>query len=126
MEMKDGFDVTSRLGEGAGLWFLKILTGFLVIVVLAIHLIVNHLIVPGGLLSYADIVQYYQIPIIPMMEIVFLIFVVTHALIGLRSVLLDLRPSNILLQWINYGLGVLGIGSIAYGVWLVLVIVGRG
>jgi succinate dehydrogenase / fumarate reductase membrane anchor subunit len=61
-----------------------------------------------------------------MMEIVFLIFVVTHALIGLRSVLLDLRPSNILLQWINYGLGVLGIGSIAYGVWLVLVIVGRG
>jgi succinate dehydrogenase / fumarate reductase membrane anchor subunit len=82
--------------------------------------------VPGGLLSYADIVQYYQIPIIPMMEIVFLIFVVTHALIGLRSVLLDLRPSNILLQWINYGLGVLGIGSIAYGVWLVLVIVGRG
>ncbi len=124
--MKDGFDVTSRLGEGAGLWFLKILTGFLVIVVLAIHLIVNHLIVPGGLLSYADIVQYYQIPIIPMMEIVFLIFVVTHALIGLRSVLLDLRPSNILLQWINYGLGVLGIGSIAYGVWLVLVIVGRG
>jgi succinate dehydrogenase / fumarate reductase membrane anchor subunit len=126
MEMKDGFDVTSRLGEGAGLWFLKILTGFLVIVVLVIHLIVNHLIVPGGLLSYADIVQYYQIPIIPMMEIVFLIFVVTHALIGLRSVLLDLRPSNILLQWINYGLGVLGIGSIAYGVWLVLVIVGRG
>ena len=123
--MKDGFDVTSRLGEGAGLWFLKILTGFLVIVVLVIHLIVNHLIVPGGLLSYADIVQYYQIPIIPMMEIVFLIFVVTHALIGLRSVLLDLRPSNILLQWINYGLGVLGIGSIAYGVWLVLVIVGR-
>ena len=124
--MKDGLDVTSRLGEGAGLWFLKILTGFLVIVVLVIHLIVNHLIVPGGLLSYADIVQYYQIPIIPMMEIVFLIFVVTHALIGLRSVLLDLRPSNILLQWINYGLGVLGIGSIAYGVWLVLVIVGRG
>ncbi len=124
--MKDGFDVTSRLGEGAGLWFLKILTGFLVIVVLVIHLIVNHLIVPGGLLSYADIVQYYQIPIIPIMEIVFLIFVVTHALIGLRSVLLDLRPSNILLQWINYGLGVLGIGSIAYGVWLVLVIVGRG
>ncbi len=124
--MKDGFDVTSRLGEGAGLWFLKILTGFLVIVVLVIHLIVNHLIVPGGLLSYADIVQYYQNPIIPMMEIVFLIFVVVHALIGLRSVLLDLHPSDQVLRMINYGLGVLGIGSIAYGVWLVLVIVGRG
>jgi succinate dehydrogenase / fumarate reductase membrane anchor subunit len=124
--MKDGFDVTSRLGEGAGLWLLKILTGFLVIVVLVIHLIVNHLIVPGGLLSFADIVQYYQNPIIPIMEIAFLVFVVTHALIGLRSVLLDLRPSNIVLKWINYGLGVLGIGSITYGVWLVLVIASRG
>lgn len=124
--MRDGFDVTPRSGEGAGLWFLKILTGFLVIVVLMIHLIVNHLIVEGGLLSYADIVQYYQKAIIPIMEIAFLIFVVTHALMGLRSVLLDLHPSNKVLRIINYGLSVLGVGSIAYGIWLVLVIVGRG
>jgi succinate dehydrogenase / fumarate reductase membrane anchor subunit len=124
--MRDGFDVTPRSGEGAGLWFLKILTGFLVIVVLIIHLIVNHLIVEGGLLTYADVVRYYQIPIIPIMEIAFLIFVVTHALMGLRSVLLDLHPSNKVLKLINYGLVVLGVGSIAYGTWLILVIVGRG
>jgi|MTBAKSStandDraft_1061840.scaffolds.fasta_scaffold01330_12 succinate dehydrogenase / fumarate reductase membrane anchor subunit len=124
--MRDGFDVTPRLGEGAGLWFLKILTGFLVIVVLIIHLIVNHLIVEGGLLTYADVVHYYQNPIIPIMEIAFLIIVVTHALIGLRSVLLDLQPSNKVLRLINYGLVVLGVGSIAYGIWLVLVIVNRG
>ena len=124
--MRDGFDVTPRSGEGAGLWFLKILTGFLVIVVLIIHLIVNHLIVEGGLLTYADVVRYYQIPIIPIMEIAFLIFVVTHALMGLRSVLLDLHPSNKVLRLINYGLVVLGVGSIAYGTWLILVIVGRG
>jgi succinate dehydrogenase / fumarate reductase membrane anchor subunit len=124
--MRDGFDVTPRSGEGAGLWFLKILTGFLVIIVLVIHLIVNHLIVEGGLLTYADVVRYYQNPIIPIMEIAFLIFVVTHALMGLRSVLLDLHPSNKILRLINYGLGVLGVGSIAYGIWLVLVIVSRG
>jgi succinate dehydrogenase / fumarate reductase membrane anchor subunit len=124
--MRDGFDVTPRSGEGAGLWFLKILTGFLVIVVLIIHLIVNHLIVEGGLLTYADVVRYYQNPIIPIMEIAFLIFVVTHALMGLRSVLLDLHPSNKVLRLINYGLVVLGVGSIAYGTWLILVIVGRG
>jgi succinate dehydrogenase / fumarate reductase membrane anchor subunit len=124
--MRDGFDVTPRLGEGAGLWFLKILTGFLVIVVLIIHLIVNHLIVEGGLLTYADVVRYYQNSIIPIMEIAFLIFVVTHALMGLRSVLLDLHPSNEILRLINYGLVVLGVGSIAYGTWLVLVIVSRG
>ena len=124
--MRDGFDVAPRSGEGAGLWFLKILTGFLVLVVLIIHLIVNHLMVEGGLLTYADVVRYYQNPIIPIMEIAFLIFVVTHALIGLRSVLLDLQPSNKVLRLINYGLVVLGVGSIAYGIWLVLVIVNRG
>jgi succinate dehydrogenase / fumarate reductase membrane anchor subunit len=124
--MRDGFDVTPRSGEGAGLWFLKILTGFLVIIVLIIHLIVNHLIVEGGLLTYADVVRYYQNPIIPIMEIAFLIYVVTHALMGLRSVLLDLHPSNKVLRLINYGLVVLGVGSIAYGTWLILVIVGRG
>jgi succinate dehydrogenase / fumarate reductase membrane anchor subunit len=124
--MRDGFDVTPRSGEGAGLWFLKILTGFLVIVVLAIHLVVNHLIVEGGLLSYADVVQYYQKAIVPIMEIGFLIFVVVHALIGLRSVLLDLHPSNKVLRIINYGLGILGVVSIVYGTWLVVVIAGRG
>jgi succinate dehydrogenase / fumarate reductase membrane anchor subunit len=124
--MRNGFDVTPRSGEGAGLWFLKILTGFLVIVVLIIHLIVNHLIVEGGLLTYADVVRYYQNSIIPIMEIAFLIFVVTHALMGLRSVLLDLHPSNNILRLINYGLVVLGVGSIAYGIWLVLVIVSKG
>jgi succinate dehydrogenase / fumarate reductase membrane anchor subunit len=124
--MRDGFDVTPRSGEGAGLWFLKILTGFLVIVVLAIHLVVNHLIVEGGLLSYADVVRYYQIAIIPIMEIAFLIFVVVHALIGLRSVLLDMHPSNQVLRVMNYGLGMLGVVSIIYGTWLVIVIAGRG
>ena len=124
--MRDGFDVTPRSGEGAGLWFLKILTGFLVILVLIIHLIVNHLIVEGGLLTYNDVVRYYQIAIIPIMEIAFLIFVVVHALIGLRSVLLDLHPSNKLLRLMNYGLGLLGVVSIAYGIWLVAVIAGRG
>jgi succinate dehydrogenase hydrophobic anchor subunit len=93
---------------------------------LAIHLVVNHLIVEGGLLSYADVVRYYQIAIIPIMEIAFLIFVVVHALIGLRSVLLDMHPSNQVLRVMNYGLGMLGVVSIIYGTWLVIVIAGRG
>ncbi|HSM24767.1 MAG TPA: hypothetical protein VK856_07905 [Anaerolineaceae bacterium] len=124
--MRDGFDVTPRSGEGAGLWFLKILTGFLMIGILFLHLVVNHLIVEGGLLSYADVVQYYQMAIIPIMEVAFLIFVVSHALMGLRSVLLDLHPSNKMLKVINYGLIGLGVVSIVYGTWLVIVIVGRG
>lgn len=124
--MRDGFDVSPRSGEGAGTWFFKIISGFLIIVILIIHLVVNHLIVEGGLLSYADVVQYYQKAIVPIMEIFFLVFVVVHALLGLRSILLDLHPSNKLLKAINYGLVSLGTVSIVYGTWLVIVIVGRG
>jgi succinate dehydrogenase / fumarate reductase membrane anchor subunit len=124
--MRDGFDVTPRSGEGAGIWFIKIISGFLIIVILLIHLVVNHLIVEGGLLSYADVVQYYQKAIVPFMEIFFLIFVVVHSLLGLRSVLLDLHPSNKMLKVINYGLISLGTVSIVYGIWLVIVIVSRG
>jgi succinate dehydrogenase hydrophobic anchor subunit len=32
------------------------------------------------------------------MEIFFLIFVISHALVGLRSILLDLNPSNRILR----------------------------
>lgn len=124
--MSDGFDPRPRAGENTGLWFLKIITGFLVIIVLFIHLVVNHLIVEGGLLSYTDVVRYYQNPIVPIMEIALLAFVVIHALLGFRSVLLDLHPSNLVLKLINYGLVILGAGSISYGVWLIFVIVGRG
>ena len=124
--MRDGFNVAPRSGEGAGLWFLKILSGLLILLVLLVHLVANHLIVEGGLLSYDDVVRYYQVWIVPVMEVFFLIFVVGHSLMGLRSVLLDLNPSNTLLKVINWGLTIFGVGAIVYGTWLVIVITGRG
>ncbi|MHB8132739.1 MAG: succinate dehydrogenase/fumarate reductase transmembrane subunit [Anaerolineaceae bacterium] len=124
--MHDGFDVKSRMGESAGAWFFKVASGGLIILVLFIHLVINHLIVEGGLLKYADVVKYYQTWIVPFMEVFFLVFVVSHSLIGLRSVLLDLHPSNQVLRWLNRGLVVIGCAAIIYGTWLVIVIVGRG
>jgi succinate dehydrogenase hydrophobic anchor subunit len=123
--MRDGFDVKARMGENAGFWFFKVMSGFLIILVLFFHLVINHLIVDGGLLSYADVVKYYQTWIVPVMEIFFLIFVVSHALIGLRSILLDLHPGNAALKWMNRGLLTLGILAIVYGTWLVIVIASR-
>jgi succinate dehydrogenase / fumarate reductase membrane anchor subunit len=124
--MRDGFNTSPRSGEGAGLWFLKILSGLLIIVVLMIHLVVNHLIVEGGLLSYADVVAYYQTWIVPIMEVFFLVFVVSHAMMGLRSVLMDLRPSNKMLKVINWVLTLVGVTAIVYGTWLVIIITQRG
>ncbi|MRR52611.1 MAG: hypothetical protein EG825_17195, partial [Rhodocyclaceae bacterium] len=75
---------TQKPQEGAWLWLLKIVAGLLIIVIMGIHFVVNHLVAPGGLLTYTDVLAYYQNPIIPIMEILFLVFVVTHALLGIR------------------------------------------
>ncbi len=117
-----------KSGEGSGLWLLKIVSGLLVIIILVVHLTVNHMLGSmGGLLTYEEVVRYYAShPIIPIMEILFVIFVVSHALLGLRSIVLDLKPSRKSLRTINWILLVVGAGFILYGITLVMVIVNRG
>ena len=112
--------------EGSGRWLLKIFTGLLIVVFLGIHFVVNHLVAPGGLLTYADVVTYFQNPIIVIMEISFLVLVVVHSFLGLRSILLDLNPSPTVLRMANFALAVIGAAAVIYGAWLALIIAGRG
>ena len=113
--------------ESGWVWLLKIVTGLLIIVILAIHLVVNHMLgSEGGLLTYADVVQYYQNPIIPIMEAAFLICVVAHSLIGLRGIIIDLNPSPKTLKGITWLLTGLGAAFIVYGIWLLMAIVAQG
>ena len=117
---------TPRTGENTWLWMIKILTGPILVIVLLIHFLVNHFLGQTGLLTYADVVAYYRNPIIPVMEILFLATVVTHSLIGLRGILLDLNPARRLLKLIDWGLILVGVSAISYGIWLILVIVSKG
>lgn len=117
---------TKKPQEGTFLWLIKIIAGLVIVIILGIHFWVNHLIAPGGLLSYTDVLAYYQNPIIPIMEIIFLVFVVAHALLGLRSILLDLNPKDSLMRWINTGLLVIGIIAVTYGTWLIFFVVAKG
>ena len=111
--------------EGVGLWLFKIAAGLLVLVVLAIHFVINHAVAPGGLLTYEDVIQYYKVPIVPVMEIIFLFVVVTHALLGVRSILLDLSLVQKIWRVIDGILVALGTIAIAYGTWLVIVLANR-
>lgn len=117
-----------KSGEGSGLWLLKILTGALVIVILAIHFWVNHLLGSmAGLLTYEEVVAYYTKNLfIPIMEGLFVTVVVSHALLGLRSIILDMHPSPKALSVVNWVFLIGGAGFIIYGIWLITVIVGRG
>ena len=112
--------------ETAWLWLLKIASGVLVIVLLFVHLIVNHLVATNGLMSYADVVRYLSNPWIALMESTFLVIVVTHSLVGVRSIILDLDPPAGLQKVIDIAMTVLGVGSVIYGIWLIRLIVIRG
>ena len=111
-------------GEGFWLWLIKLATGALIVVLLLIHFIVNHL-AQQGLLNYADVIAYYSNPAIVVMEITFLAAVVSHGLIGLRGIILDLNPPAKLMGTIDWVLVLLGIGAVVYGISLALVIASR-
>jgi succinate dehydrogenase hydrophobic anchor subunit len=112
--------------ESMWLWLYKLIAGVVIVLLLGVHFVINHLLAPGGLLTYADIVRYYSIPIVPVMEIAFLVFAVTHSFIGMRSIILDLNPSERLIRIVDWGLVILGAVAIVYGAWLILLIAGRG
>lgn len=115
-----------KSGETAWLWLVKIITGPLLIIFILIHFIVNHFAAENGLLTYADVIAYYKNPLIPAMEICFLATVVTHSLIGLRGIILDLKPSRSTLKAIDWILVILGITAVSYGTWLALIIASTG
>lgn len=116
----------SQNREKTWLWLYKIIAGVLIVFLLGLHFVINHLVAPQGLLSWSDVVAYYQNPIIPIIEVIFLIVVVSHSLIGLRSIILDLNPSAAVLRGLDILFWVVGVVSIIYGIWLVTVIISFG
>ncbi len=108
------------------IWGVKIIAGLLILIFLGIHFIVNHLLAPEGLLTYADILAYYQIPAVPIMEVGFLIVVVVHALLGLRSIFLDMRLPWKFTRYMDCFFITAGIIMITYGTWLVVRVVQLG
>ncbi len=104
--------------ENALLWFIKVLAGGMIFVFLVIHFIVNHLLAPGGLLSFKDVVAYYQNPIVLVMEGSFLFFILVHSFLGLRSVILDLNPSEKIIRIMDIFLIATGSSGLIYGIWL--------
>jgi succinate dehydrogenase hydrophobic anchor subunit len=119
-------DISSpKHNEGIWLWLYKIIAGLLVIVVLGIHFVINHAIAPGGLLTYEDVIRYYKVPIIPIMEGFFLVIVVTHSLLGLRGILLDLNPIQKIRRAIDWSFTLFGTAAIVYGIWLLVVLANR-
>lgn len=115
---------TRALNSGATLrWLLQAGLGIALLILLAIHLVVNHWAAPQGLLTYADVIRYYDVAGIAWMELLFLIVVTGHCLLGLQSIVLDLNLRPETTRILTRLLLLAGVITIMYGVWLIRIIV---
>jgi len=104
------------------IWLFQVFTGFLLILLLGLHMIAHHYVVEGGLRTFQDVLDYVSNPLIFVLEILFLIVVTPHAMLGLQSVILDLGPSKQAERRIILTFRILTILLIGYGIWLAIAI----
>jgi succinate dehydrogenase hydrophobic anchor subunit len=104
-------------------WLIQAGSGLALVILLAIHFIVNHWVSPRGLLSYSDVIRYYDVAGVAWMESVFLITVTVHCVLGLQSFVLDLNLGPNITRSLIRLLIFAGTVTISYGIWLIRSIV---
>jgi len=121
--MKDQGPMQSGPRRGMLVWALQAISGVLLVAAIALHWFAQHLVVEGGLRDYSQVVSYLREPLVLALETSFLVVVTTHALLGLRAILMDLGPTKRVERLLNLGLGLAGIGAVVYGIELTLELV---
>jgi succinate dehydrogenase hydrophobic anchor subunit len=108
-------------------WRWTAFTGLALLVLVTIHMVAHHFVVEeiGGLRTYRQVLEYIATPVIFVIEGAFLVVVTVHAMLGLRSVLLDLGISPRWRRALDRGLVALGIATVAYGFVLIGVLASR-
>jgi succinate dehydrogenase / fumarate reductase membrane anchor subunit len=96
----------------------QFISGIALIVLLGLHMIAQHFIVPTGLRYYEDVIEWLRNPVMIVVEVAFLVFVTYHALLGVRAILFDFGFSERTERRVTGVLWVVGIVTIGYGVAL--------
>ncbi len=108
----------ARKDSAGAWWIVQAITGLLLILLLGLHMIAHHYVVEGGLRTFQDVIAYISNPIIFVLEVLFLIVVTPHAMLGLQSIILDLGPSESAERTITWIFRILTLVIIVYGIWL--------
>ena len=116
---------TKNRQKGALAWLGQAVSGILLLILLGLHMIAHHFVVKGGLRGYQDVMDYIRNPLIAAIELIFLVVVSYHSMIGLRAVLFDLGMSPSQEKWVTRSVTVLGVVMVGYGVWLMTTLLGR-
>jgi succinate dehydrogenase hydrophobic anchor subunit len=101
-------------------WIGQAVSGILLIVVLLLHMIFQHF--STGLLSASEVFQHVANPAIFALEILFIIVVTYHAMLGFRAIIFDLKLTDTTRRRVTAGLTILGAATIIYGVVLAILI----
>jgi succinate dehydrogenase cytochrome b556 subunit len=107
-------------------WILQAFTGVMLVVLLGLHMVVQHFVVEGGLRRYQQVVEYISNPFVFLLEVAFLVVVTWHAMLGVRAIILDLGLQPKTERRWTAVLTVIGLGMITYGIWLSATIVSQG
>ncbi len=105
----------SRAG---GLWLIQAVSGLLLVALLGLHMVAHHFVVEGGLRDFQQVLDYVSNPVIFFLEVVFLVVVTAHAMLGLRAIVRDLNLSPAAARAADWILALVGAAALIYGVWL--------
>lgn len=104
----------------SGTWVWQALSGVGLVILLSLHMIVHHFVVEGGLRDYQQVLAYVGNPLVVAVEVIFLVVVTYHAVVGVRAILFDLDLSERSKTLITRVLTVVGVIMLAWGVFLAL------
>jgi len=110
--------MSANRDRSGSIWLFQAFSGLLLVLILGTHMIAHHFIVEEGLRDYQQVLDYVNNPIVFIIEMAFVILAVPHALLGIRSIIIDMRPSPGALRTINLVLTVFGAAAIIYGFYL--------
>jgi succinate dehydrogenase hydrophobic anchor subunit len=114
-------------GRSARAWRWTAGTGVALVALATIHIVAQHFVVrqTGGLRTYHQVLEYISNPVIFVIECGFLFAVTIHAMLGIRSVVLDLDLHPRTQRQIHVGLWVLGTLTVAWGLVLLITLAVR-
>ncbi len=107
-----------RQDRSGAIWIVQAFSGVLLVPLLLLHMVAHHFVVDGGLRNFEQVVDYISHPAIFATTLIFLIVGIIHAALGIRAIVIDLRPSPSARRIIDWALLVVSVAAIAYGIWL--------
>jgi succinate dehydrogenase hydrophobic anchor subunit len=109
--------------KASSTWYWQMFTGIALVLLLGLHFIANHFIAAGGIRDFADVVSYLHNPIVLVLEVLFLVIVATHAMLGLRAIVIDFGISSQAEKRLSQVLTIIGALTVGYGLWLTWAII---